>query len=60
MYKQERQLDFEDEPPDDEGSVSEESEQNEVEDDDSDVDQFEDALENLTLSEPAAVVAAAA
>ncbi|OJA09998.1 hypothetical protein AZE42_03816 [Rhizopogon vesiculosus] len=55
-------LDFEDEPPDDEESVSEESEDDEEQEDDSDTDadQFEDALEKLTLTESPAVVAAAA
>ncbi|KAG2064675.1 zf-CSL-domain-containing protein [Suillus decipiens] len=53
-------LDFEDEPPSDEGSASEESEDSEKEDDDSDADKFEDALEKLTLSEPLAAIAVAA
>ncbi|KAG2140783.1 zf-CSL-domain-containing protein [Suillus cothurnatus] len=54
-------LDFEDEPPDDEGSASEESEESEEEDDvDSDADKFEDALEHLTLSDPSAAEVAAA
>jgi hypothetical protein len=61
VYKQDRQLDFEDEPPDDEGSASEESEESEEEDDvDSDADKFEDALEHLTLSDPSAAEVAAA
>ncbi|KAG0699216.1 zf-CSL-domain-containing protein, partial [Suillus ampliporus] len=58
-------LDFEDEPPDDEGSASEESEEDEKEeegddDSDSDADKFEDALEKLTLSEPSVSAVAAA
>jgi hypothetical protein len=57
-----KKLDFEDEPPDDEGSASEKSEddgEQEDEDDDSDADQFEDALEKLTLTELSPVVVAA-
>ncbi|KAJ8581413.1 zf-CSL-domain-containing protein [Rhizopogon salebrosus TDB-379] len=54
-------LDFEDEPPDDEESASEESEDDEEQedDDDDDADQFEDALEKLTLTESSPAVIAA-
>ena len=51
------QLDYEDEPSDDEDGEEETEEEEEAESDD---DQFEDALEKLTLNDKPAVVAVAA
>jgi diphthamide biosynthesis protein 3 len=53
-------LDFEDEPPDDEDASASEPEEDQEEDSDGDDDAFEDAMENLAISEKPMLVAAAA
>ncbi|KAH9172430.1 zf-CSL-domain-containing protein [Lactarius sanguifluus] len=53
-------LDFEDEPPDDEGASASEQEGGDGVDSDGDEDVFEDAMENLAISEKPRLVAATA
>jgi diphthamide biosynthesis protein 3 len=53
-------LDFEDEPPDDEDASASEQEDDDGTDSDGDEDVFEDAMENLTISEKPRLVAATA
>ncbi|KAI9456821.1 zf-CSL-domain-containing protein [Lactarius psammicola] len=53
-------LDFEDEPPDDEDAGASEQEEDDGVDSDGDEDVFEDAMENLSISEKPRLVAAAA
>ncbi|KAH9984362.1 zf-CSL-domain-containing protein [Russula vinacea] len=52
-------LDFEDEPPDDDEGVAAREEERDV-DDGSDEEAFEDAMENLTISDQPRLVAATA
>jgi len=53
-------LDFEDEPPDDEDASASEQEEEDGGDSDGDEDTFEDAMENLAISEKPMLVAATA